>query len=310
MVTASAAVVTGGVFRLALEQPDDALVAVTATALYLPLHLWHIHHAMHGRRPAGTGWSLAAMALIIFAVLPLTGLHWLGALYPLGASVLVLLRPRWSVPVFGGLVALPEVIALVVGRPEWGVYFFPGVMLFGLVLAVPVWLIATVRELRAATDAVAEQAIVRERVRVEREVRGALGTALTSIVHDGELAARQAVTAPELAESRLRGMIRTAREALGDGRALVARFQPRGLRAELTSAATVLRSAGVEVRLALPTDVPDDAPSDTLLTALRVEVVRLLQDDDVRECTIGLVGPGRVEIRSRCGSHTRQVIAT
>jgi two-component system, NarL family, sensor histidine kinase DesK len=160
--------------------------------------------------------------------------------------------------------------------------------------------------LRAASSAVAGQAIVRERVRVEQELRRTLGTALTSIVNDGELAARQVATAPELAGHRLRGMIRTAREALAEGRALAARFRPGGLRAELTSAATVLRSAGIDVRLVLPPDEPGAAPSDTLLTALRAGVVRLLQDDDVRECTISVVDPDRVEILS--GSGFRQVI--
>ncbi|MFJ6674880.1 hypothetical protein ACIQMJ_27585 [Actinosynnema sp. NPDC091369] len=311
VVTASASLVALGVFRVALAQPDAVATAVAATCAYLPLHLWHIHHAMRGRRPAGTGWSLAAMAVIVFATLPLVGVQWFGALYPLGASVLVLLRPRWSVPLFGALVALPSAASLVVGGEDWGVYFSSGVLLYGLVLAVPVWLIATVRELRAASAAVAGQAIVRERVRVEQELRRTLGVALTSIVHDGELAARQAVTAPELAEHRVRTMIGTARGALADGRALAARFQSGGLRAELASAAAVLGTAGIDVRLVLPPDGPAGPPADTLLPALRAEVVRLLQDDDVRACTISLVGPGvRVEIRSEGGAGAREVVAS
>jgi two-component system, NarL family, sensor histidine kinase DesK len=228
----------------------------------------------------------------------------------LSASVLLVLRPRWSVPVFGALIALPTAVSLVVGGENWGIYFSAGVLLHGLVLAVPVWLIATVRELRATSAAVAGQAIVRERVRVEQELRRTLGTALASIVHDGELAARQAVTAPEPAATRLRAMIRTARTALADGRALAARFQQAGLRAELSSAAAVLGTAGIDVRLVLPPDGPAERPAETLLAALRAEVVRLLQDDDVRECTISVVGPGvRVEIRSEGRAGARRVVA-
>ncbi|MFE9746985.1 hypothetical protein ACFYOT_18960 [Saccharothrix saharensis] len=310
VVTASAVLVALGVFRIGLVRPDVVVIAVVATCAYLPLHLWHVHHAMHGRRPAGTGWSLVAMAVLVFAALPLVGVHWFGALYPLGASVLVLLRPRWSVPLFGALVALPSAVSSVVGGGSWGVYFSSGVLLHGLVLAVPVWLIATVRELRAASAAVAGQAIVRERVRVEQEVRRTLGVALASIVHDGELAARQAVTAPGPAERRVRTMIGAARAALADGRALAAGFQPGGLRAELSSAAAVLGTAGIDVRLVLPPDGPTGPPAATLLTALRAEVVRLLQDEDVRACTISLVGPGvRVEIRSEGGAGARHVVA-
>jgi hypothetical protein len=129
-------------------------------------------------------------------------------------------------------------------------------------------------------------------------------------VNDGRLAGRQAVTAPELAEARLRTMIGTAREALAEGRALTARFQSGGLRAELSSAAAVLATAGIDVRLVLPPDGPAEPATDTLLAALRAEVVRLLQDDDVRSCTISLVGPGhRVEIRSEGGAGARQVVA-
>jgi two-component system, NarL family, sensor histidine kinase DesK len=310
VVTASAVIVALGVFRTALSQPHVGLWAVSATCAYLPLHLWHVHHVLRGRRPAGTGWTVMAMAVIVFAALPLIGVQWFGALYPLSASVLLVLRPRWSVPVFGALIALPTAVSLVVGGENWGIYFSAGVLLHGLVLAVPVWLIATVRELRATSAAVAGQAIVRERVRVEQELRRTLGTALASIVHDGELAARQAVTAPEPAATRLRAMIRTARTALADGRALAARFQQAGLRAELSSAAAVLGTAGIDVRLVLPPDGPAERPAETLLAALRAEVVRLLQDDDVRECTISVVGSGvRVEIRSEGRAGARRVVA-
>ncbi|OKI41211.1 histidine kinase [Micromonospora sp. CB01531] len=291
VVTASALWVTVGVMRIAAGQPGDTAIAVAATSAYLPLHLWHVQHALRGRRPAGAAWSLALMAVVIVATLPVIGVQWLAALYPLSASVLLLLRPRWSIPLFAGLVALPGVAAVMLGGQQWVIYFSAGVLLYGLVLAVPVWLIATIRELRAARTAVADQAVVRERTRVEDELRHTLGSALETIAGEADLAARRIGAEPGLADAALRTVIGTARNAVAEGRRLTAGFRPPALRTELESAATLLRTAGIRVRLVVPDELPEPPPH-TLLAALHAEVSRLLQSDGVRDCTIEIVDHG------------------
>ncbi|MEH1166978.1 hypothetical protein V6V47_16490 [Micromonospora sp. CPCC 205539] len=291
-MTASAFIVAVGLLRVVLQQPASAVTAVLATAAYLPLHLNHVRHAAHGRRAPHGAWSVAVMATIILALLPVLGVQWFGALYPLGASVLLVMRPRQAVPVFAALVALPGVAGVLLGGLSWGIYFSAGVLLFGLMLAVPVWLVATVRDLRAAQSAVAGQAVVRERMRVEETLWRTLGSALEDIAAGGALAAREVTTAPDQAEHQLRGVIRTARDTLAEGRRLAGGFRSTGLRSELESAAALLRTTGIEVRLVLPPGEWLAAPPAALQAEVHGQVGRLLRRDDLRHCTIRVVGRG------------------
>jgi two-component system sensor histidine kinase DesK len=312
LLAASVLLVTVGVLRIALVSPGDSVTAVAATAAYLPLHLRHVHRAAGGIRPAGAGWSLAIMAAITFAALPVVGTQWFGALYPLSASVLLVLSPRWSIPIFASLVALPGVAAAALGGQSWGVYFGAGVLLYGLLLAVPVWLIATARELRQARAALADQAILRERVGIEEQLRGTLGTALHAIARDGEAAGELIVTDPEVARARLTSAVESARTTLAHGRRLTAAFRRPDLLAELGSATALLRGAGIAAQLVPPRgDLPGE-PADTLLAGLRAEVARLLADDSVRECTLAVETGGghtKVEISSMGGSGPSRVTA-
>jgi len=155
VITGSAGLVTVGVLRVGYVTPAQFAVAAVATAVYLPVHLWHTYQAAQGTRPRGTAWSLAAMAVVIGGVLPVVGVQWLGALYPLAASALLVLRPPWSFAAFAGLIAVPAPLAFAFGEPSWAAYFTVGLALNGLVLAVPVWLIAAVRDLRSARERLA-----------------------------------------------------------------------------------------------------------------------------------------------------------
>jgi len=291
VLTGSAGLVTVGVLRIAYEDPSRIVVAAVATMLYLPVHLWHTYHAAHGRRPRGTAWSLAAMAVVIVAVLPVVGVQWLGALYPLAASVLLVLRPPWSVVTFCVLLAVPVPATFAFGEPSWAPYFTAGVALTGLVLAVPVWLIAATRELGSARERLAAEAVVRERVRVEADLHETLGVALESIADTGDRAADLITRAPDRATGPLGEIVTAARTTLSAARRLNARWHQSPARAELDTAVALLRAAGIDAELrGSPRGVPD-----TQLAALHDQVARLLQDGAVRRCVVD-VGPGGVRV--------------
>lgn len=281
--------VTIGVMRVAFTDPSHALVATVATAMYLPIHLWHVHHAARGARPPG--WSLAAMAIVIAAVVPIVGVQWLGALYPLAASALLVLAPPWSLVAFVGLVAVPTPVAYAFGEPSWAVYFTVGVPLTGLILAVPVWLIAAARELQSARGRLADEAVTRERIRVEAELRTTLGSALEEIAATGDRALRSPDAAGDLRE-----VVGAARATLSSARRLSAGWRRSPARAELDAAVALLRAAGIETRLRLPPDgLPDGVP-EPRLAVVREQVARLLQDGTVRRCVVDVsAGDVRVE---------------
>lgn len=293
MLTGSAGLVTTGVLRTAAYvDPSRVAVAAVATALYLPLHLWHTYHAARGARPPGTGWSLAAMAVVIGAVLPVVGVQWLGALYPLAASALLVLRPPWSFTAFGVLLAVPVPVAFAFGEPEWAPYFAVGLPLTGLVLSVPVWLIAAVRELRAARHRLAGEAVVRERMRVEAELHETLGTALSAIATTGERAAELLTHAPDQAATHLREVAGAARATLSTARRQGAAWRQGPARAELDTAVVLLRAAGIDAELR----VPSGEVSSAQLTELHAQVARLLQDGAVRRCVLEVGAAGGVRV--------------
>jgi len=290
VITGSAGLVTIGVMRVAILVPERALVAAVATAGYLPMHLWHVHHAARGARPRGTGWSLAAMAVVVGAVLPVVGVQWLGALYPLAASALLVLRPPWSIAAFAALLTVPAPVAFAFGEPGWAGYFTVGLAMVGLVLAVPVWLVAAVRDLQSAREQLAEEAVIRERIRIEAELRQTLGTALEEIATTGD----QALSTPDPTD-HLQAVVAAARTTLSSARRLSAGWRHSPARSELDAAVALLRAAGIEtqVRGALPAAVPESQ-----LAILRDQVARLLQNGAVRQCVVeaDLTGGVRVEV--------------
>ncbi|KAA2267099.1 hypothetical protein F0L68_00775 [Solihabitans fulvus] len=313
VVTSSSLIVTIGVARIALTDARHAPLAVAATVAYLPFHLAHVRRAAHGSRPRSAPWTLAAMAVVIGAVLPVVGIQWVTSLYPLAASVLLVLRRPWAVPFFVLLVVTPVPVAYLAGVPSWAVFFGVWVLLNGILLAVPVWLMAATRELRAGRALLADEAVARERLRIDGELRATLGTALDTIVATGEQAGALVDTDPDEAADRLRVVVGAARTTLGDARRMVAGFQRTPLLAELDTAVTLLRATGIDARLVPPVDAFPEHVREPLLADLRAEVARLLQADSVRHCVITVTcRPGGVDVELRsdeAGQQVRRVIA-
>ena len=310
---ATVLIVGSGLARVTQYVPEHATLAGLATAAYLPLHLWHIHHAAHGRRPRAVVLSVAAMATVIVGVLPVIGVHWLGAFFPLGVSMLLVLRPRWSAPLFGLLVAAqPALCVWLFNAPAIASNFLIVVGVFGVLLSIPVWLIATLRELAASRAALAEEAVWRERMRIDHELRDSLGAALQTVAAEASTAEVRIRDAPSQAESDLHAVTRAARDALARARDATSRMQRSTLADELTAGVGLLRTAGFSARLELPTgSLPASAPA-SLRETLRAELARLLQDRSTRRCTLIVrldQGAVRVELRTENAAGQRQVIA-
>lgn len=303
--------VSAGLARLAEFAPEHLMLALVGTAAYLPLHVWHIRHAARGRRPPAAGVSVVAMAALIALFLPAIGVQWLGASYPLGASVLLALRPAWSVPLFGGLVLVQAPLCFLFGQPGWASNFTFGTVLFGLMLSIPVWLIATLRALYASREELAEQAVSRERIRIDRQLHESFGAGLNAIVTAASVASARIEDAPSHAAAELRTVTRDARATLAAARVATSRMQRSSLADELAAGAGLLRTAGIPARLDLPAaGVPVAVPS-SLREGLRAEVAALLLDDSVRSCAFAVRserGAVRVELRLEVAGGQREVI--
>src|SRR6266851_3480506 len=241
-------------YTIATDPSEEGrtVYAVAAMACYLPLQVWLVLSAARDTRGRRRAWALAAMAAVIIGMLPVIGVPWVGILYILTALVLVTVRRPWSFLLYGVLVAAPAPLTSAFGQPQWALYFTTGILMFPLPLAVGIWSIRGARQLQAARLALTEEAVARERVRIDGELRETLGAGLQEIATRGERAGELVTSDPLASALELRGLVGGARRTLAEARRMVTRYQEVSLRAELETVATLLSAAGIEARLELP----------------------------------------------------------
>jgi two-component system, NarL family, sensor histidine kinase DesK len=292
--------------------PRHAAPALVATALYLPLYVWHLWHAAQGTRPPGARWTLTAMAVVIVGALPVIGTGWLPALHALAVSVLIVVRPPWSLLAVAGLVAATAPLAIAFGDAGWAAFYTATVIWRGASVFVLVWLVGATRRLQAARQVLAEEAVARERLRIDAQLRRTLGAALEAIAAKGQRAAALAAEDPALLADELRALVEGARRTLADARRMINGYQQLSLRAELDSATVLLTAAGIQTRLELPAGELPDRLEAAPRAALQAAVARLLRDDTTRHCAITVTGEHgrlRLELRSDGAGPARTEVA-
>src|SRR5438132_3992163 len=222
-VTYSVALPLLRLYTIATDPSEEGrtVYAVAAMACYLPLQVWLVLSAARDTRGRGRAWALAAMAAVIIGMLPVIGVPWVGILYILTALVLVTVRRPWSFLLYGVLVAAPTPLTFAFGQPQWALYFTTGMLMFPVPLAVGIWSIRGARQLQAARLALAEEAVVRERLRIDGEVRETLGAGLEQIATCGERAGELVISDPQARAQELRGLVGSARRTLAEARRMV-----------------------------------------------------------------------------------------
>jgi len=220
VVAYAAALPLLGLYRIvkAPIDPGRAGYAVAAMACCLPVQVWLVLLAARDSRRRGQGWALATLAVVVIGMVPVVGVDWLATLYGLAALVLVSVRLPWSLLLFAALVAVPAPVALASGHAQWASYFTLGVPFAAVPLAVVVWLVRAARRLEATRLALAEEAVVRERLRIDSELRRTVGAALEAIAAQGERAGGLVAGDPAAAARDLRALAGAARRTLADAR--------------------------------------------------------------------------------------------
>jgi signal transduction histidine kinase len=289
---------------------DRIALALVATAFYLPVQIWLVVAATHGPFGRWQQASLTAMTVVTLGLIPVVGPYWIGMLYVPGTLALAGLRPPWSVLVYGALTAVPAPASLALGDPGFAAFYTAGMLIVALPMAVGLRLIRTVRRLQSARLALAEQAVQRERIRIDSEVRESVGAGLVEILAHARRAAARADSSPAAAARELRVLVDGSRRTLGETRRLVSGFRRPSLRAELQTAATLLAVAGIDTRLELPADLPEGV-SDRDRARLRADVARLLGATDLAISTAIVVtcreGQPRIEVRTGPDQRPAQV---
>jgi signal transduction histidine kinase len=264
----------------------DPLVPALLLAGFLPPHLHHLWAAAHARRPRAGGATLAVMALLYVAGVVVAGPQWYLTGAQLLASVLIVLRPPWSVlavvVIVVGAVWL-YVVFEPVPTPGWFTIALLDRAGAPLVLA---WFAGALAQVRAAQADLTAQAVLRERLRIDDELADSVGAELRAIaVRAAALREEDGATA----ERELRALADGSRRTLAAARRMIRAYQRVPLRAELDTAVALLEAAGIRTALTLPRG---ELASAELTGALRSAVDRLLHDDTVRVAAITVTTNG------------------
>ena len=253
-----------------------ALFAVVVIACYMPLQLWLVLSAV--RQPFGPAQrlALAVLAAVMLGMIPLVGVGWIGILYMLGTLLLAGLRPPWSLLLYGMLLLVPAPVSLALGQPAGAIYFTIGLLIFPVSLAVAIRLIRAARDLQDASLALAHQAILRERKRIDDEVDGALGIRLAAIADQGRRAEEMATKDSSAAASELKTMVDDARRTLAEARRLIMRYREVSVAGELNTITALLSAARIDAQVDVPAHLPDRIDEGDR-ELLRREVAHLLE---------------------------------
>ena len=128
-----------------------------------------------------------------------------------------------------------------------GGLLFAGTLLF--TGRASIWILGIVTELDEARQAQSQLAVANERLRFSRDVHDVLGRRLSTIAVQADLAATLAARGDGRAADRMLEVRAVAHEALREARELARGYRATDFVKELDGARSLLRSAGIEVRL-------------------------------------------------------------
>lgn len=150
------------------------------------------------------------------------------------------------------------------------------------------WLYGIVVDLDEARHAQSELAVMEERLRFSRDVHDVLGRRLSTIAVQAELAATLAQRGDERAPERMLEVRAVAHQALREARELARGYRAIDFGQELEGARSLLRSAGIEVELAVD-DVPRawEEPAGWVVREAVTNILRHSAASTVRVAFVG-----------------------
>ncbi|SNR48695.1 sensor histidine kinase [Actinomadura mexicana] len=273
----------GNIARATPAQFAAAAVLLPSVAL---LQLHHVVPRPGGAQPGAWRWTLLLQVLLVGAALAV-----LGESFPpqytgmIAGVVLFHLRPPLSWAIAAPLVCAPLPLLYGIGHPP-SLYFALASSAFCMVAVHALCRLPLVaRRLDDARRELARTAVVRERLRIARDVHDLLGFQLSAIALKGELAGRLAAADPRAALRQLAELAEEAERALSTVRSITRDATGLSLRDEVEAARSMLAAAGAETRLSLD-DMPATAPGPLLAILLREAVTNVVRHSRASTCEI------------------------
>ncbi|GAA3119261.1 sensor histidine kinase [Streptosporangium carneum] len=308
---------TAPLFALTRNPLEAVSVAVAAAAFLVPHHL-QLRDALRGRERRGVPVALIVQIAVTYAAVPLlsslspfVGYNWASSMQTiLAAAVLVRLRARFAVPVVAVIGAIDVWLGLLVsdGNLALALYNLVTVVVTGGVIYGAVRLVVVSRELEQARTELAEAAVLRERLRISRDLHDGLGSTLTAVALKGDLARRLVESDPQAAKAELAELAAVAREAAQEVRQVARGYREMSLTEEVHRAVALLEASGVSCQTNLA-DLAVSRPVDEALAwAVREGVTNVVRHSHATTCSIstsareGVVRLELVNDRARGGS--------
>lgn len=155
------------------------------------------------------------------------------------------------------------------------------------------------RELHAARDKLAHQAVTEERLRLARDLHDLLGHTLSLITLKSELAGRLLEKNPAQAAQEIQEIERVARQTLREVREAIVGYRQPTLAGELDGACQMLEAAGINCTVEQITGALPPAIDGVLAWTVREAVTNVIRHSRARRCAIWVMnenGRGCVEV--------------
>ena len=269
--------------------PDVRLVAATLGLTAAGLAAGPAAFPAYGTFLGSDGFPVGLATVVVFC----------GALT---VAVTPVLPWRGLLPVLAGPAAVLGVLQVVVPtsgeQPPWALTYL--LVLGALVLTYrsSAWVLDVVWKIDQGREVQARLAVAEERLRVARDVHDVLGRNLTLIAVNSELAAQLAHRDTDEAVQRMRQVHATAQESMKDVREVVSGERHASLDVELAGARSVLRSAGIAVRVVGDSEGLPPGVQAGLGWAVREATTNILRHAEPAAVTIDLTARSDEKSRS------------
>jgi two-component system sensor histidine kinase DesK len=288
------AVAQGGFSLSYPPPPDHEPLPVVLTLVASALQVRHSLAAARGTRPRYWQWSLLILVAIAYAPIPWFGQRWMTLQWFALASLAMLAYNRLAlIVIIAGTSAWLAVLMNAYSRPlsfAGQFVYLAAVLLLGVVgLYGATRLVRLHDELRAARADLADLAIVRERLRISRDLHDLLGQSLTAVSLKGDLAIGllERGDTPR-AVTEIDSLIAVARAALRDVLDIAHREPPIALSSEIERMVDLLASTGTETRVEAKAGPLPPAIDELFAWALREGMTNVLRHSSATTCTISI----------------------
>jgi len=275
--------------------PASALAIGAAYAFGVPLHLRHVWYTIHGARPPAALATLAGLGLLTLGGGLAHGPVALALMPLLLVSILILVPWRLGGFLYAVVLVTVEFVIAPTRTPSYSIF---SALWGSAILFVPVWLASAVATLHANRAELRDRAVLRERLRIDRQIRERLTPALERIVDQGVIAATTVSRDPVASAGEVEGVIAESRTALTDARRLVAGFKESSIRAELQAGLAILDAAGIGARVVLGDDAVLASADESSRRELRSAIASILRSGPgAWAIELSASGPGAVRVR-------------